>query len=496
LTSEGSAERPFAVVVTAAFVVLTVPRLMLHELWRDEAWLWLVVEQSHGLPSLFGALERSGQGCLFPVLCWLASLASPSPRAMQAVHLLIAAGAAFVFARWAPLARRERALFVLGYFPFWEYAVLSRHYAAGALLAFLACAVAGMRRPVIALGAVLGLLCQTTVYGWILAISLAAGWLVRIDVASLRRSDAVVGAALALAGAVAGVIQLIPSEGTSFAPGWQLGWDAAHAADVLAMPWRAFVPAPVPGLHFWNTNLLDGHRALLASAGAATLALALAILRPRRAAVVAFAVGAAGLLAFGYVKYIGLLRHIGHFWLLFAAALWLGGGREVLGARRSWRTHALLALLVVHCGAAAYASVMDVRHPFSNGAAVAALIRAEGLDRFPLLAHREPPASSVALALGTPWYSPSRRVFTTYPDWGPEQRDLDPAQLRCTARDLARREESDVVLVMTSDLPPWPEVELVGARLGAIQASEDYRVYRLRRDRLASTATDAACDGR
>ena len=30
----------------AACVLLTVPRLFLHELWRDEAWLWVVVVNS------------------------------------------------------------------------------------------------------------------------------------------------------------------------------------------------------------------------------------------------------------------------------------------------------------------------------------------------------------------------------------------------------------------------------------------------------------------
>lgn len=484
-------ERRFALLVTTAFALLTLPRLLLHELWRDEAWLWLVVRQSDGLPALFHELERSGQGYLFPILCWIAGRCSRSPVTMQLVNLLAATGAVFVFARWAPLDRRERTLFVLGYFPCFEYAVLSRHYAVGAFLAFSACAAAGMRRPIV-LGVLLGLLCQTTVYGYVVAVAIAAGWLLRTDVAALRRVDLVLGGAAALAGAIAGVVQLVPSEGTSFAPGWQLAWQPAHAVDVLAMPWQAFVPLPLPGLHFWNTNILQDHRDVQALGGTAILALALVLLR-RRVAVVTFVVGATGLLVFGYVKYIGVLRHVGHLWLLFALALWLGGGRVLLGDRRSWRSRALLGLLLIHCGAAAYASFMDARHPFSNGQAVAALMRAEGVDRLPLLGHREAPASSFTLELDEPWYSVSRGIMTRYVDWGPEQRELPPADVRCAARRLARREGSDVILVLTWDPPPWPEIELVGARLGAIQASEDYRVYRLRLDRLPPSDADAAC---
>jgi hypothetical protein len=232
------------------------------------------------------------------------------------------------------------------------------------------------------------------------------------------------------------------------------------------------------------------------AAGLLMLGVAVALLWRRKVALTVFCLGAAGLLAFGYVKYLGVLRHHGHWWLLFAAALWLGEGREVLGDRRSWRARVFLLLLVAHCVAAAYASWVDLRHPFSNGAATAELIRARGLDRHPLLGYREPPAASVALALGgRPLYAPSRRVFTTRPDWGPEQRDLSLPELRCAARDLARREGRDIVLVLTVDLPPWEEVEAIGSRLGAIQASEDYRLYWLRYGRLDGTVQAAGCEG-
>lgn len=494
--------RRFAALVTAAFLLLTLPRLLLHELWRDEAWLWLVAGESRSFADLFSALGRSGEGYLFPFLCVLARQLWASPRMLQLVHLLLASAAAFAFLRWAPLGRRERALFVLGYFPFYEYAVISRLYAAGALLLWLACAGAGSRRPALALGAALGLLCQTTVYGYILALALAAGWLLdrrlrasgRGELTPLPRFEAAAGLGLFLAGAVAGLVQLVPSPGTSFAAAWHFGWEPARAAKVLWMPWRAFVSLPRPGLHFWNTNLLDAWPGLETLAGLLTVAFAVVFFRRRKAALTVFCLGSAGLLAFAYVKLIGELRHHGHWWLLFAAALWLDGGRAVED-RRSWRARALLILLLIHCGAGAYASWMDLRHPFSNGAAIAELIRREGLERYPLLGYREPPAATVALALGRPLYSPSRGLFTTHPDWGPEQRDLALPELRCAARQLARREGKDIVLVMSAPLPPWEELSEAGSRLGAIQSSESYRLYRLHHDRLEATAEAARCEG-
>jgi hypothetical protein len=260
------------------------------------------------------------------------------------------------------------------------------------------------------------------------------------------------------------------------------------------MPWHAFMPFPRPGLHFWNTNLLDPWPALQAAAGLLVLGLAVALLWRRKVALTVFCIGAAGVLAFGYIKLAGLLRHQGHLWLLFVAALWLGGvGQDLQANRRSWRARAFLGLLILHCAAAAYASWMDLRHPFSLGAATAELIRARGLDRHPLLGYREPPVPAVALTLGRPLYSPSRDVLTTHPDWGPRQRDLSLPELRCAARELARREGRDIVLVMTLDLPPWDEVELIDSRLGAIVESEEFRLYRLRHGRLDGTVQAAQC---
>ena len=492
--------RRFAWAVTVIFMALTAPRLLAHELWRDEAWQWLVVLESRSLGELFDGMSRGGgSGYLFPLLCYLLRQVWTSPRAMQLAHLLVAGAAAFAFARWAPLGRRERALFVFGYFPFYEYAVISRSYALGALLLWLSCLAARRRGRPLAFGAALGLLCQTTVYGMILAAAVATGWLVdrwqrRHELPPLSRLALAGGLFFAGAGAIAGLVQLDQAPGTKVQP-WRFVWHPVVAQQVSTSPWRAFVPLLPPEVTFWNRNLLDPWPLVHATAGLSILVLAIVLLRRSKVALAVFAVGAAGLLAFGYTFLPGSMRHVGHLWLLFAAALWLGGGTVVLGDRRSWRARVVLGLLVIQCAAAGLASWVDLRHPFSNGAATAELVRREGLDRYPLFGHREPPAATVALYLGRPLYSPSRKVFVTHPDWGPRQRELAEPEVRCAARELARNEGRDVVLVINRALPPWEELDSAGATSGAIQPSEDYHLYRLRLGRLPATAATAGCPG-
>ena len=487
---ERTGELRFALVTAALFVAATLPRLLRHELWRDEAWLWLVVSDSRSLGELFVPLARSGQGYLFPILCFLAKSISGSPVAMQMVQLLLGASSAFVVARWAPFPRPLRILILLGYFPFYEYGLISRHYVAGMLLAFLACASLRRKWPPFVTALSLALLCQTTVYGFLLAIAIGLGAIVdgRRSV-ELRRLAA--PALVVLGGGVLGVVQLVPAPGTSFAPGGHFGWSASLAEKTAALAAHAFLPLPLPKIPFWNTSFLDTWPGADALVGFGMLALALALFRGRTLALLVFGTGAAGLLAFSYVKFLGSMRHQGHLWLLFLAALWLGGG--IAEGERSFRRRAVTALLAVHVAAGAFASAVDWRAPFSNGAAAAALLRDRELDRLPLFGHREPPVSSVSLPLGKPLFAPSRGIYAMYPDWGPEQRELPPAAVRCAARALALRESSDVVLVLNHDAPDWPELTLLAKTSGAIEASEDYRIYRLRKDSLAATRDEAHC---
>jgi hypothetical protein len=491
---ESASERlRFAALVSAVFAILLAPCLLTHELWRDEAWQWLVVSESHSFAQLFDGLSRGGAGSLVPILDFLALLVSSSPRAMQAVQLLIATAGAFAFVRWAPLRRWQRATFVFGYFPFYEYGVISRPYGMGVLLLWLACAATRGRRPALGFAAAIGLLCQTTFHGYILAIALVCGWLLdrwwrRAELAPLTRSDVAVGLLLAIAGAIAGIVQFVPAPETKM-PALFFRWNAARLETVAAIPWRAFVPLPRFELHFWNTNLLEAWPAQQALAGVLVLAVAFLLLRSSRVALATFAIGAAGLLAFCYVSHPGQIRYQGHLWLLLLGAAWLGGGA---GFDRGWRRLVVAALLVAHVAAAAFATSVDLRHPFSNGRATAAFLRSQGLDRYPLLGHREPPAATVSLYLGRPLYSPSRRVFITHWDWSPLQREVIDSELRCAARELAQS-RGDVVIVENRELPPWEELEPAGSVVGAIVPTEDYHLYRLRRDRLAATAALAAC---
>lgn len=489
-------EARFAGWVAAAFLLAGAPRLWRHELWRDEATSWLLAAEVGSWAELRSELAWGGHGYLWAVLCWGLRAVVASPRAMQLLNLTLASATVWVLVRRAPLPRRERLLLAAGYFFSYEYAILSRDYAAGSLLIVLACAATAARKPALALGSALCLLFQSTLYGLVLGTTIAAGWLLdrwqgREGLPLPPRRELLLGGGLAAAGAVAGVLQVLPAPG-GVLDRWHTDWMPWRAARALRIPWRAFVPLPAPELQFWNTNVLDPWPAVQTVAGLATLLVAVAFLRRSRPALLTFGLGTGALLALSYTKFHGSARHHGHLWLLFVAALWLGGGLP-RARRRDWRRPALLAFLTVQVAAGLFASWIDWRHPFSNGAAAARSIRERGLQDLVLIGFRDSAVPAVALPLGQPLYMPSVGRFATRPDWGP-RRKVDLTDLRCEARGLAESRGRDVLLVLdTEQVPRWPEASLIGSRLGAIVGGEDFHLLRLHRDRLAATAGRSGC---
>ncbi len=82
------------------------------------------------------AIRDSGTCGLF-----LVSRITSSPLGMQVLHLIIATCSVYVFLKYSPFTRTTKLLFIFGYFPCYEYAVLSRSYALGVLGLFSFCAL-------------------------------------------------------------------------------------------------------------------------------------------------------------------------------------------------------------------------------------------------------------------------------------------------------------------------------------------------------------------
>ena len=124
---------------------------------------------------LFAKLKYEGHPGLWHLLLWVITRFSSDPFWMQVLHLVIALGIWLLIWRASPFRPVEKLLLLLSYYLFWEYFVVSRSYALGVLLGFGYVALR-TQRPTQRFWpwVLLGLLANTTVFGAIWSLGMAA----------------------------------------------------------------------------------------------------------------------------------------------------------------------------------------------------------------------------------------------------------------------------------------------------------------------------------
>ncbi len=458
------------------FAGLLLAGMHAHELWRDETQAWAVTRDSASLVELLGrSLRYEGHPPLWYVLLFPLTRLTHDPRAMQVLQALIAMGCAALILARAPFPRYQRVLLIFGYFPFYEWGVLSRNYALGllALLAALALYPRRRERPV-ELALLLALMALSNAYSMIIAGAFAAvliGELLQERASGRsppgRGPERALALAVFLAGIGLALAYLIPPHDRWSGQTWSFG--PKHLVGAAAAVWNGWMPLPkFTDYHFWNTNILtlgSANATLVARAlpGAALGLLGLVLLRRRPVAQLFFALATAGILLLTYARWPGFLRHHGHFFLVFVAALWMAAHQS--DSPRPWPAWPsrfdpgrlapliLTVLALLHVTAAAWAFGMDLAWPFSDSRAAAHWIRERHLDRMPIVGSRDYLVSPLSTYLDRPIYYPE------YGAWGGgwtarvHGHGYDPRLALDAARSLAARRGTPVLLVLSQPLP-------------------------------------------
>jgi hypothetical protein len=169
----------FSKIVPAAFLIFTYAVAVIfissyHEVWKDEVGVFSIIQNHPNFLDALDELKQYGHPFLWYGILWLFYQLIHAPIALQAAHITIAVLAVLVFILMSPLTLIEKILFLLGYFPLYEYAVISRNYGVSMLLLFVVAALYAFRfqRMVLYCVAVF-FLAQTHVLSWILALFLS-----------------------------------------------------------------------------------------------------------------------------------------------------------------------------------------------------------------------------------------------------------------------------------------------------------------------------------
>ena len=336
----------FAPALTAAFALVLAFALYHHELWRDELQHWMLPRDSAGPLDLFRNMKYETIPKLWHLLLLPITWLTPSPVGMQIFHWTIASAAIFVMARHAPFNPLQKVLFAFGYFPLYEYGVMSRNYALGLLFVVVTCALLRhrYRRP-LWLALALALMSNTSAHACIVAIGVLLAlaldyWLNRRALAEDDTVDArklCAGFAIAAAGILLAMLQMIPPADVTLSSlnatwhySWQLEWNPSRLAQCLkTIPAAVFFPIdpkflPVVSLPGQPEGVYGVWTA------AALVAAVVAFCWRKPVALLLFLCLVSGFLIFFYTIHYGSFRH--HGFLLISLLVLVWGGRYLDGS--------------------------------------------------------------------------------------------------------------------------------------------------------------------
>ena len=410
----------FALMITGGFFLLALIGMLTHEMWRDEHQAWLVARDASSLSGLLDNMNYEGNPALWHFFLFLITRVTHDPVFMQVFHLLVATGFIFIFNRYAPLSNLHKILFSFGYFPLYEYAVISRSYSLGILLVFAVCALYKNRATkYILIGVLLALLANVTVYAIVLAGGLAGILVLDYFLYQQKNPKATlqlaVGILIFILGTAFSFYQIWPEKDNSFpAPYATQMFDFARWWQVASKLFTTYAAVPQIQENFWNTSIIykdpgviltgkaqiwfDQNPAFLFSWVLMPIALFVSgvIIFLRKPMILLLYVGTTlGLFAIYYYTALLHARYCGYMLIALVVCYWLAeyypdkkqrsgttGYLTRLGQKMS--NPFLTGVLALSVIGALVAYSMDIQYKFSSSKQVANYIKQNKIDTLPM----------------------------------------------------------------------------------------------------------------
>jgi hypothetical protein len=492
----------FTLTVGALFAVAQIIGHLHHEMWRDELHCWAVGRNATGLWDLLtGERKYDGHPFLWYYLLHLVSRLTRSHVALQVVGASLSVMAAVLWLRFANVPRFLRVLLLASYYLLFEYGIMCRSYTLGVVLTFGFCAAYHpCRIRYAALGTLLGLLSATSLYGMLVAIALAAflfshGPTVQPpDAGDGRRRLALpmnwgLGLSLFVAGVALTLTTTWPPADALYGPSRVNEVTRATVQTALERYWESVFPFQRMIEWIWPDpgslgNLIHIPQWIDPWLGGICLVLWSVAFRRALRVVLTYILGVLLIAAGQHFVYVGGLRHLGHFFILTVACIWLHA-RETRGRRPDRLLHGLFAAnLVVQAvtGVAAFRTDFGMR--FSAATEVAAFLRAHHLERRPIVADADAPATPVAVILDRPFFFPVTGETTETTVFHNRRIGVDEALLMENARRLARAAGGSALILTSYDLALAPvqglQAHLLYRGSPGVIPDESLRVYDVR----------------
>jgi len=288
-----------------------------HEVWRDEAHTIGLVKESGSITQLFQNLHNYGHPALWYFLIYAGFQIFKNPIVLKIASIIIAVISVYVFFLKAPFSWPKKVLFALGFFPVYQYSVISRNYGLLMLSLFLFFSLYEDRfkKPVWT-GLTLFLMANTIAHGVVLSAAILASWIFEFfwkknsmqPQTSLLKT--ITGFSLAFFGILFSVCQIYTDSTT-------------QVTKIYSTNFLAFLNALQKSVFFPGQFFADGLGFFSPFFTSVVIFLIYAYLIRRPFLWVFFFLSVVGLGLFFSLVYPGLTRHQGFLYLVIIGIFWI-----------------------------------------------------------------------------------------------------------------------------------------------------------------------------
>ncbi|MGF1602258.1 MAG: hypothetical protein ACFCU8_09610 [Thermosynechococcaceae cyanobacterium] len=506
-------QRVFSGILTTFFFGITLLGVFHHEMWRDELHTWLVGQKSESIFNLIYQMRYDGHPSLWYICVYLLTRITSNPVAMQIFHVLVATGTVYLVSTYSRLTRIQATLFAFGYFPFYEYALISRSYALGVFLTFWCCKLmTSRRRNYGAISITLALMSNVSIYTLILALAFLVG--LTIEVLAWERSVfnrgepngyrwgesitvlkkdfmrcyaylAVVVMSMLLSVAQ---MQFLAPEDRANIEIWNFHFDIERVFLLFENIYKAFIPIPALTYHFWKGYVI-GHVGQV-PLGIVLLTISIFFLIRTPIPLLIYLSGLGTISFFTYTKFAGSTRHHGHIFILFMACFWLSQYYAQSFKRfdfhwlrrKTTKSRLICGLLCLNFLGGIYAFQMDWRYPFSTAKAAAQFIQAYPTENLMLAGYQDWSAASIAGYLGRDIYYPNQNRSWTFVLWDNKRRRITQDQAIKVIEQQVDQQHKRALVILNSPvmrLSQFPRLSPLRFFEGSIVRDENTYLYLL-----------------
>lgn len=488
----------FALGVSALFFAVNLFFALRHVMWRDEWMPLLVARDTEGYAAFFEHIKYVGRIVFFS-LGWALQQIDGSLTLFKAFIVFASTAGVYVFCRFSPFTRLQKALFAFGYFPLYEYGTILRDYSLILALAIGCCALLTSERwRPLGFAGLVSLLFQTNPFGLTLGCALSATFVYEtwrkgmLNFQELVKPKAIASVLLAVTSLVLALKTMIPPPDIAqLVLGQQMRSDSHLARFGESFPFLIRGMFPIPLFGTWNSQILDPWPAVQALLVVLAIVCIFAVLAPSRTALVLYCVGLVGLGAVLCHLPWTHLRYHGPYFVLFVLAYWiLLSSKETrpevastippLRWMRANASSAVTVLLAVHCCVAAIFLMQEQVVPFSGSRDAANAITQSARDGELIIGDPDYAMIAVSGYLGRPVYIASRREMGSFTKVDRRRRPipLDPEELSRVVQDKLEEERRDVILVTSYPISLPPEIGQLIATTRSM-FDENYFVHRV-----------------